>query len=227
MAVVRKLFAVVIIMEQTSTSTQQFVDIEDIKDGIIILKNGALRRVLMVSGINFELKSEEEKSIIIGAYQEFLNSLDFSIQIIIHSRKLNIKKYLENFLDRKNSEPNELIREQIEEYVNFIKSFVESNEIMSKIFLVVVPYDFMVKTEGMMKILDKLPFLGGKKKNQKNEDKSFVEKVGQLDQRTDQIINGFSSMGLRSVPLNNEELIELFYNLYNPSAIEKKETKKS
>ena len=212
-------------MNNVSTSTQQFVDVDKIKDGVVTLKNGALRRVLMVSGINFELKSEEEKTAIIATYQDFLNSLDFSMQIIIHSRKLNIKGYLENLSAKKSSEDNDLVREQIDEYVEFVRSFVENNEIMSKTFFVVVPYDSVVLAEGSQKLLSNLPFIGSanKRQSEKEKNKTFDEKLNQLDQRTDQVIEGLSAIGLRVVPLNDEELIELFYNLYNPKAIEKKE----
>ena len=117
-----------------SVATQQFVDIEEIKDGAVILKGGGLRRVLMVSGINFELKSEEEQNIIISTYQNFLNGLDFSVQIVIHSRKLNIESYLKKMEGRKELEANELLKNQISEYIEFIKSFVEMNAVMAKTF---------------------------------------------------------------------------------------------
>ncbi|MBI5401749.1 hypothetical protein HZB05_02920 [Candidatus Wolfebacteria bacterium] len=203
-------------------ATQQFVDVEEIRNGVVILKGGGLRRVLMVSGVNFALKSEEEQNIIIGAYQSFLNSLDFSAQVVIHSRGLNIESYLHNFISRQETEKNDLIKEQIGEYVEFIRSFVKANVITEKTFFVVVPYDPVEIPAGGTKILESVPFFG-KKKNQQEEVKSLEEKIVQLDQRTDQVINGLSGVGLRIVALNNEELIELFYNLYNPQAVEKKE----
>ena len=206
-----------------SQSTQQIVDIEEIRDGVIILKNGGLRRILIVSGINFDLRSEEEQNIIIATYQSFLNSLDFSIQIIVHSRKLNIENYLQNLANRKETEKNELLKEQINEYLEFIRSFVASNEIMTKTFFVVVPYDPISVPKGISGVLESIPFLGKKKKSGAEENKTFEEKIQQLDQRTDQVTSGLSGVGLRAVVLNNEEAIELFYNLYNPQAIEKKE----
>lgn len=210
-------------MDKSSQSTQQFVDIQDIKNGIVTLKSGAMRRVLMVSGINFELKSEEEKNITLATYQNFLNSLDFSLQILIHSRKLNIKGYLAKLNDKKEEENNELIKEQISEYVQFVKSFVDANEIMSKTFFVIVPYDSISLGSSTNKLFSGIPFLGGSKKSQREEDKSTEEKVIQLDQRTEQVISGLGTIGLRAVPLNDEELIELFFNLYNPKPIEQEE----
>ena len=177
----------------------------------------------MVSGINFELKSEEEKNITLATYQNFLNSLDFSLQILIHSRKLNIKGYLAKLNDKKEEENNELIKEQISEYVQFVKSFVDANEIMSKTFFVIVPYDSISLGSSTNKLFSGIPFLGGSKKSQREEDKSIEEKVIQLDQRTEQVISGLGTIGLRAVPLNDEELIELFFNLYNPKPIEQEE----
>ena len=209
-------------MPKETQSTQQFVDIKEIRDGTVILKNGSLRRILLVSGINFELKSEEEQNIIIYAYQNFLNSLDFSVQFVIHSRRMNIADYLEKLKNREDQETNELLKNQISEYIEFIRSFVESNEIMSKTFFVVVPYDSFTVPKGGKKFLG---FLGFGGKQGETLEKTFEQKMIQLNQRTDQVMNGLIQVGLRAVPLNEEELIELFYNLYNPETVEKKDLK--
>ncbi len=205
---------------QTSKATQQFVDIEEIKDGLVILKNGGIRRILMVSGINFELKSEEEQNAILYTYQDFLNSLDFSLQIVVHSRRLNINTYLKKLRERESTETNELLRNQIGEYIQFINSFISENEIMTKTFFVVVPYDTIQLPKGGQKVFQLVK--GGAQNNSSTISQSFEEKVHQLDQRTDQVIYGLNQIGLRAVPLNDDELIELFYNLYNPS-VKKKE----
>ena len=213
-------------MEKESVSTQQFVDVEDIKDGVIVLKSGGLRRVIMVSGTNFELKSEEEQNIIIGSYQNFLNTLDFSVQIIIHSRRLNIEGYLKTLSDRQNEESNELLKNQIAEYIEFIRSFVSQNEIMTKTFFVVVPYDGVDISQAAKKgILSKIPFFAKKEQDKTNQEIDFSERLTQLNQRTEQVVVGLEQIGLRAVSLNDEELIELFYNLYNPQAIEKRDLK--
>ncbi len=214
-------------MPKESQPTQQFVDIEEIRNGIVVLKNGSLRRVLLVSGINFELKSEEEKNAVLGAYQNFLNSLDFSLQIVVHSRKFNIEKYIKNVESRLEQEGHELIREQTTEYLNFIKSFVQDNAIMSKNFFVIVPYESISLKEAAG-FLGNIPFLGNKKNAKKEAAKAretIAEKTIQLDQRTEAVINGLVSVGLRAIILDDEELIELFYNLYNPQSTEKKELK--
>lgn len=209
-------------MARTSQSTQQFVDIKEIRDGAVVLKNGSLRKVLLVSGINFELKSEEEQNIIIYSYQNFLNSLDFSIQFLIHSRRMNIVEYLQKTKERGDNEPNELLKNQISEYAEFIRSFVESNEIMEKTFFAVVPYDSVSIPKGGKKVLG---FLGFGNKKESSLDKTFEQKMVQLNQRTDQVISGLVQIGLRAVALNDEELIELFYNLYNPEAVKKQDLK--
>jgi len=203
--------------------TQKFVEVKEIKDGTVILENGSLRRVLMVSGINFELKSEDEQNIIIYAYQNFLNTLDFSIQIVVHSRKLNIESYLDKLSERKSMETNELLKNQISEYIEFIRSYVELNAVMAKNFFVIVPYDPIIIPGGGRKIFDLFKF-GSKTKTSKIEE-NLEQKMIQLNQRTEQVINGLSQIGLRVVALNDEELTELFYNLYNPSNIEKKDLK--
>ena len=208
-------------MPKEAQPTQQFVDVEEIRDNVVILKSGGLRRVLMVSGINFELKSQEEQGVITYTYQGFLNTLDFSVQFVVHSRKLNIAVYLQKLKERQNEEPNELLKNQISEYVEFVRSFVEMNAVMAKTFFAVVPYDPIVIPSGGKKLLDIFK-LGGKGKTTPLE-QSMEQKTTQLEQRTDQAISGLSQIGLRAVVLNKEELIELFYNLYNPQTVEKKE----
>ena len=210
-------------MPQETQATQQFVDVERVHNGTVILKGGALRKILLVSGINFALKSEEDKNIILGAYQEFINSLDFSLQIIVHSRRLNIKGYLDGLAIRQEAETNELLREQITEYSEFIRSFVEQSDIMGKSFFVVVPYDraMIVTTGGLLK---NIPFIGKKSgaAEAAGEQVSLDEAIGQLEQRADHVVAGLAGIGLRAVALNDEELIELSYNLYNPAPTEKK-----
>jgi len=206
-------------MAKESQPTQKFVDVKDIREGAAILENGGLRRVLMVSGINFDLKSEEEQNLITSAYQNFLNTLDFSVQIVIHSRKLNIEKYLARLADRHATEGNELLKNQILEYTEFVKSFVETNAVMAKNFFVVVPYDPIIIPGGGKKLLDVFSF---GKAGKVAVEETLDQKLTQLNQRTDQVVSGLSQIGLRVVALSDEELTELFYNLYNPSTIEKK-----
>jgi len=207
--------------------TQQLVEVEGILNGVIVLKNGSLRKIIMVSGVNFDLKSEEEQGLITYAYQSFLNAMDFSVQFFIHSRKLNIEDYLAKLTEREKKEPNELLKSQIEEYRNFINTFVSQNAIMNKSFFVVVPYDPIVVPSSAAGLADKV--LGiFKKKAVTAGPQSDVEKeerirqgLAQMEQRVSQVTSGLSAIGLQSVALDSEEIIELFYNLYNPEEIEK------
>ncbi|MDD5547931.1 MAG: hypothetical protein PHN74_03525 [Candidatus Pacebacteria bacterium] len=208
--------------KQESLPTQQFIEIKSIENGIVKLKNGGLRRILLVSGINFDLKSEEEQGMITFAFQGFLNSLDFSVQIFIHSRKLNIETYLEKLSERESQEPNELLKNQISEYREFIKSFVAQNSIMTKTFFVAIPYSTAQMSPTGMAITEKIKDLLGKK-TPTSKSESEDESLQQLEQRVDQVVAGLNQMGLRAVPLNDEELTELFYNLYNPETTEKED----
>ncbi len=208
-------------MAERTQASQQFVKIKEIRDGVLYLKSGGLRQVLIVSGINFELKSEGEQAAILGTFQKFLNSLDFGVQFFIHSRKTNIEKYLENMEERKKEETNELLRVQIEEYTNFIRTFVEENAIINKSFFVIVPYD-PISMDSTAK-----GFLGLFKKTSgicaaQQKETTNQENVEQLKERTSQVMEGLSVIDLRAVPLENEELVELFYNLYNPKLVDKK-----
>lgn len=206
--------------------TQQFIDLEGVKNGVLILKGGGLRQILLVSGINFDLKSEDEQNAITFAYQNFLNSLNFSIQIFIHSRRVNIEGYIENIKKIEAQETNPLLKTQVGEYAEFIKSFTSQNAIMNKSFFVVVPFD-PVQIPGAQSaggLLSKL-----RRSNPEAEqmataeaEQRFAQHAGQLAQRSEQIIAGLSQIGLRAVALKDEEIVELLYNLYNPEAIEKK-----
>ncbi len=206
-------------MTKPTSATQNIVGIERIKDETVYLRGGGLRKVLMVGGINFDLQSEEERQLILNSFQSFLNTLDFSIQFFIHSRKVNISSYLEKMRERKREEQNELLQIQIEEYIEFIRSFVEQNPIITKSFFVVVPYDPIAVVEGTKKGLGSL-FKKPGGAAQKTD--SEAKRAEQLTYRIDKVTTGLEQIGLRVSPLDDEALVELFYNLYNPELIEKK-----
>jgi hypothetical protein len=197
------------------SATQQFLGITEIREDIIVLKNGALRGVLAVSTINYDLKSSDEQEAIIAQYQNFLNSLDFPVQVLITSRKLNLDHYLE-FLERKEREQqNELLRMQISEYRNFVSQLVDVSNIMDKGFYIIVPFSPIESTEkGFLK---NLFALSNPKKNILEQRETFETYKTQLFQRMDQITAGLSGIGLRLAPVKTQELIELLYNSYNPN----------
>ena len=197
------------------TSTQKYVDVEEVRDGVVILKDGSLRAFLLVSSINFELKATEEQDSIVSQYQIFLNSVDFPMQIMISSRKLNIEPYMEYLKKKENELTNDLLILQLSEYQNFIKNLTEVSSIMSKFFYVVVPFHPVenVKTG----LLDR--FMGGSdsKIAVSRRRELFDTYKNQLWQRIDHVSAGLSSTGVKVVPLKTEELLELLYNSYNPT----------
>ncbi|MBI2020991.1 hypothetical protein HYS99_00570 [Candidatus Giovannonibacteria bacterium] len=204
--------------------TQNILKIEEIRDGVLILKDGSYRAILMASSLNFALKSTEEQNAIIYQYQNFLNSLDFSVQFFIESRNLNIEPYIETLKETESKQTNDLLKIQITEYIDFVRTFVRAANIVSKSFFVVVPFSpplFNTPQEGLKNV-----FGGffGKNKNvdaNKLDQEKFEEYKTQLWQRVDNVIQGLVRMGVKTVPLNTEEIIELFYGLYNPGELEK------
>jgi len=206
-------------------STQDLIPIKSIKNGVVQLKDGSLRKVILVDGTNFDLKSEDEQRVIVGAYQSMLNSLDFSLQTQIHSRKLNIDGYLENLGARIKEEDNPLIKTQIEEYIAFVKSFVGENAIMAKSFFVVVPYDPSAMPTNVSETTSLFSNLFNRKKRVKQNAAAPEEAVNpvyveQLAQRVSQILTALNRIGLRAVSLEDPELAELYFNAYNPMTVE-------
>jgi len=198
-------------------ATQEFVDIEKIREGIVILKNGGLRAVLMCSSRNLELESTDSQNAIINAYADFINSFDWPMQIVIHSRKLNIKPYLATLEERLKVQENELLKIQTAEYIDFVRSFVSLSDIMIKRFYTVVPFDPVEsKTGGPFEKIGSLIKTPSKKPQELPEEK-FQEYKNQLFQRVEHIILALAHVGIKAVELQTEELIELFYNLYNPA----------
>jgi hypothetical protein len=202
-------------------TTQEFVPIKEVRDGAIIMKDGSMRAVILSSSLNFALKSIDEQEAIIYQFQNFLNSLDFSVQISIQSRELDIRPYLATLEKRYNEELNDLLKIQIKEYIGFVKSFTESQNIMSKTFFVVVPFTSTVlNTKSNGGFLSKLSSGKNKEKTTQKTD-NFEESRTQLEQRTSVIQQGLTRCGIRSIVLGTEETIELFYKLFNPGDAEK------
>lgn len=204
---------------KTAASTQQYVDIAEIRDGAVILKSGGLRAIIMASSINFVLKSEAEQNAIIYKFQQFLNSLDFPIQIVASSRKLYIGDYLRDIEQILERQENELLRIQTAEYIDFVRSFVEMADIMSKTFYIVVP--FTPVEAKHIGFLDKIKSVFKPQSLAKAKQEEFEQYKDQLWQRLDHITIGLRGLEIRAVPLNSQELTELFYTLYNPGIVEK------
>jgi hypothetical protein len=207
------------------------VDIEEIRGNVAIMKDGSLKQIVMVGGVNFALKSELEQTIITQGYQNFLNGVDFPLQVVIHSRKVNIEAYTQELLRRKDIEESSLLKSQIDEYVEFIKGFVQKNAIMEKTFLVVVPFYPISFGSSKRAAAKFFPFFGKKKEDPKHAAdaaktdadaaREYKENVAQLEQRTGQVMSGLASIGLEVTVLENDALVELFYNFYNPQTVER------
>jgi type IV secretory pathway VirB4 component len=196
-----------------SNNSQQFVPIKEIKDGIILLKDDSLRAVLMASSINLGLKSQEEQEATLLQFQNFLNSLDFPTQIVIQSRRRNIRPYITKLEARLKEQQEPLLKIQTREYIEFIKSFMEINDIMTKHFFVVVPYD-SAPINSSSGFLSKI--LPGGAKNKNEEAQLFEEKRVQLEQRITTIQEGLKRTGVRTLLLKTPQIVELFFKTFNP-----------
>lgn len=202
-------------MASTKT-TQSFVPVKEVRNGVVVLKDDGYRGILMCSSINFALKGEDEQRAIIGGFQSLLNTLDFSIQIVVHSRKTDIRPYLALLETRMQDQATELMRLQLREYIAFIRNFIDSSDIMTKMFYVVVPY-----SAGGGGIGNSTPaFLGGRPAPKDNGADGFEEHRVQLEQRMSLVVQGLASSGVRAVPLGTEEIIELLYRSFNLSELE-------
>ena len=198
-------------MAQTQTATQDFVPVRDIKGNVVVLKNGQMCMVLLASSINFALKSGNEQQAILSSFQSFLNTLDFSLQFYTQSRKLNIEPYLLQLSERESQQDNDLMRIQLREYMQFIRTFVTEVDVMSKSFFVVIPYNPVT-----IDFASSVSAVFGKKRDIIIDEARFEENRLQLEQRASLVEQGLSRVGVRTIPLQNEELVELYYHIFNP-----------
>ncbi len=202
-------------MAISAKASQEFVPVKEVRDGIIILKDGSLRAILLASSINLSLKSYDEQRATLLQFQNFLNSVDFPMQIVIQSRRRDMRPYLTLLEGRMKEQAEPLLKVQTREYIEFIRSFTESVSIMTKNFFIVVPYSAVtLPTPGGL--FKKLFGKQTKKEVSQEETASFEEKRSQLEQRTETISQGLSRIGVRTAQLGSEEVIELFYKVFNP-----------
>lgn len=196
-------------------STQQYLDIAEIKEDTVIMRDGTLRAVLLISSINFALKSEDEQNAIISAYVSFLNNIDFPLQIVIQSRELNIDSYIETLKQKAKEQTNELLKIQTSEYMQYISELISMSKIMNKRFYIVIPYNPMSDKQKhfFSRFFD--IFKPGVLIRMKAE--KFKRRRLELTRRVDNIMSGLGSIGLNAVQLDTQSLIELYYNSYNPS----------
>lgn len=206
-------------MEKTA-STQQFVEIAGIKDGIVITKGGSYRLILSATPVNFALKSEEEQNSIIFQYQSFLNSLHFPIQIVMRSQRLDLSPYLKRIDDIKEKQSNELLKLQTEDYIDFVKELIKVANIMKKSFFVIVTYD-PISLKGPS-VIDKILGRGGAPESGiRVSESEYTHHKQELLERANTAANGLGGIGIHCVQLTTEEIIELFYKIYNPEVADK------
>ncbi len=208
-------------MALKAKATQEFTPIKEVRDGIIVLKDGELRAIVLANSVNLSLKSADEQHAIILQFQNFLNTLDFSVQISVQSRKLDIRPYLLLLEDRIKVQNEPLLKLQTREYIEFIKNFTESVSIMTKSFFVVVPYSHAI-LESNSGVLDRLFSRKNKEQARIARQVDFEEKRSQLEERVAVIQQGLGRCGINSAQLGTEEVVEVFYKVFNPGAIEGK-----
>lgn len=208
-------------MALKAKATQEFIPIKEVRDGIIVLKDGDLRAIVLANSVNLSLKSADEQKAIILQFQNFLNTLDFSVQISVQSRKLDIRPYLLLLEDRIKVQNEPLLKLQTKEYIEFIKNFTESVSIMTKSFFVVVPYSHAI-LQSSSSVLDKIFSRKDTDRARAARQIDFEEKRSQLEERVAVIQQGLGRCGINSAQLGTEEVVEVFYKVFNPGTIEGK-----
>ncbi|MCX6753136.1 MAG: hypothetical protein NTW62_02215 [Candidatus Nomurabacteria bacterium] len=208
-------------MALSAKATQEFVPIKEVRDGIVVLKDGGLRAIVLANSTNLSLKSADEQKATIMQFQSFLNTIDFPIQIVVQSRRLDIRPYLLLLENRIKVQNEPLLKVQTKEYMEFIRNFTETTNIMTKSFFVVVPYtpNKLASTGGIFSNFFNKKNKAMEKEAQKQD---FEEKRSQLDQRIGIIEQGLARCGLKSVELGTEEVVEVYYKVFNPGEVEGK-----
>ena len=208
-------------MALNAKATQEFIPIKEVRDGIVVLKNGDLRAIVLANSINLSLKSNDEQKATILQFQNFLNTLDFSVQISIQSRKLDIRPYLLLLENRIAVQNEPLLKLQTREYIEFIRNFTESVAIMTKSFFIVVPYTHTV-LKSDSGILGRFFSRKSKEEVRTAKQVDFEEKRSQLEERVAVIQQGLGRCGINSAQLGTEEVVEVFYKVFNPGEMEGK-----
>ena len=209
-------------MALNAKATQEFVPVKEVRNGVVVLKNDELRAIILANSTNLSLKSADEQKATIFQFQSFLNTLDFPVQISVQSRRLDIRPYLLLLENRIKVQNEPLLKLQTKEYIEFIRNFTESVNIMTKNFFVVVPYTNAASLKQQTGILKGLFSKKSAKAAKEAKEIDFEEKRSQLDERISVIQQGLANCGIKSVQLGSEEVIEVFYKVFNPGELEGK-----
>lgn len=197
-----------------SQTTQKYLDIAEIRDDVVIMRDGTMRVVLMVSSLNFALKSEDEQNAIVSQYVSFLNNISFPVQIVVQSRELSIENYINTLKQKEKEQTNELLKIQTAEYIQYISELIAIGKIMSKRFYAIVPYNPL--TDSHTTFWESITDLVKPATLIKMKDSKFQRLKKELSRRVDSVMSGLNSVGLNTIQLDTQGLIELYYNTYNP-----------
>ena len=199
--------------KRLSSSTLNFLQIAEIRDSVLVLRESQMRAILGVSSTNFDLKSQQEQEMIIGTFQGILNSIDYPIQIVVQNRRVNLDSYIEKLKGLQDTQTNDLLRVKMQEYIEYIQNIIQEANIMEKNFYLVVGYDPVTLQEGVfgsfLRALNPARIV-----KQKQED--FLSNRRVLMTRVDDIAGKMGGLDLKLSLLNTEQLIGLMYNSYNP-----------
>lgn len=208
-------------------STQNTLLISEIRDGIVIMNDGSFRSVIMAKSINFDLMSGGERESVEYAYQGFLNSLYFPVQIFIRSNKIDLAPYIQRLDKMRTEQDNMLLALLMEDYINFIADLADQSNIMDKVFYVVIPYFPEVDVQKAVQVSK--GFLGGvfgKKEHITTINEAQLEAAKtELRNRVQSVLSGLMQCGVQGLPLDTEELIELYYDAYNPDTATRQQLK--
>lgn len=211
-------------------STQNALQVAEIRDGIVIMNDGSFRAVVMVKSINFDLMSGQEREAVEFSYQSFLNSLYFPVQIFIRSQKVDIRPYLEKLDKIRQEHDNMLLSLLMEDYLNYVDNLALQTNIMDKRFYVVIP--FFTKTDVQQALTQSKNFFSGLKNLFSNQEHHVVineqdlaKAKEELRNRVQAVLGGLQQCGVQGLPLDTQELIELFYSTYNPDTANRQQLK--
>lgn len=201
------------------TSTQNSLEIAELREGMVIMRDGSFKAVIACKSINYDLMSSREREGVEYSYQSFLNSLTFPIQILVRSQRVDIEPYLNKLTDILRNQDNMLLSDLMEDYINFIDNLSQSANIMDKSFFIVIPYypdgDISQVSDQAKGFFGKI-FGKGSSRVTKIDRATWDKARDEMKKRVDSITGGLYQIGIKSVQLNTRELGELYYNFYNP-----------
>jgi type IV secretory pathway VirB4 component len=202
-------------MATIGTPAQQFIPVKDVRDGIVVLKDGTLCTIVLVSSINLSLKSYDEQRATLVQFQNFLNTLDFPVQIVVQSRRYDVRPYILTLENRLKQQTEQLLQVQTREYIQFIQTFTDQVNVMRKSFFVVIPYvpAVLKQSSGIGKFFS---FFKSTPLSDASATSDFEEERTQLEERVSVVEQGLSGVGLRLVQLGTQEVIEVLYKTFNP-----------